>query len=162
MPRLRPYRADDWASYLTLDLETALISLHSMSADDEEKLRARWPAVLKERCGWTDAGPTTDASSVFVLESDEGAYAGHLWVSEQKDFFSGAPKLWVTTVAVAAPFRGRGWGRLLMEKAVEEARRRGIPTVGLGLDARNERAQKLYASMGFAVTRMNMELRVSE
>ena len=92
-----------------------------------------------------------------MLESDEGAYAGHLWLSEQADLFSGVPKLFVTTVAVTSNYRGRGWGRLLIEWALEEGKRRGFHSIALGVDARNEAARKLYAKLGFHVTRMTME-----
>jgi ribosomal protein S18 acetylase RimI-like enzyme len=160
VPRIRPYRAEDWESYLALDVETGLASLHSPTADEQEKFRANWAVVLKTRFGWNNAGPSKDKGVLHVLESDDGAYAGFLWLSEQADLFSGVPKLFVTTVAVASQYRGRGWGRLLMESALADARVRGFPSVALGVDARNEAARKLYADLGFNVTRVTMELRL--
>jgi ribosomal protein S18 acetylase RimI-like enzyme len=162
MPRIRPYRDEDWASFLALDLETGRASLRSSTPAEQERFQETWPRTLKEKFGWNEAGPSTDKASLLVLEDDDGWYAGHLWLSEQVDLFSGAPKLFVTTLAVTSQNRGRGWGRLLMERALEEARRRGIRAVALGVDARNERARKLYSDMGFDVTRMSMEIQLRQ
>ncbi len=79
----------------------------------------------------------TNESVLYVLEDGAGEYAGHLWLTEQVDFFTASKSLFVTTVAIAKKFRGRGWGRYLMRKAVKEARERGLTSVGLGVDADN-------------------------
>jgi ribosomal protein S18 acetylase RimI-like enzyme len=157
VPSIRRYRADDWDAFLNLDLETGLQTLRYAPGEDREAFGARWPAVLRSRFGWTDdAGPTADHSALFVLEDDEGGYAGHLWLSEQEDRHTGAMRLWVTTVAIVARHRSRGWGRLLMARAVEEARARGFRSVGLEVDADNVVARKLYEEMGFVTTRLSM------
>lgn len=156
MPRIRNYRPDDWDQFLALDLETGLATLRSAPKAEKDAFVARWAEELKTKCGWTDAGPTTDKSVLFVLEDDDKSYAGHLWLSEEEDAFSGATRLWVRTVAIVAKYRSRGWGRLLMERAVEEARVRRIPTVGLSVAADNVVARKLYEEMGFEATRLNM------
>jgi ribosomal protein S18 acetylase RimI-like enzyme len=157
MPRMRSYRNDDWDAFLALDLETGLASLRRPTAEERDAFRARWPELLRTRFGWSDTGPTTNDSTFFVLEDDEGGYAGHLWLSEQEDFFTGETALMVTTVAIASSCRGRGWGRLLMDRAVDEARRRGLSAIRLGVDADNEAARKLYEGMGFTTTRLTME-----
>ena len=60
------------------------------------------------------------------------------------------------TVAIVAKYRSRGWGRLLMERAVEEARARKLGSVGLSVGAENVVARKLYEEMGFEATRLSM------
>jgi len=160
MPQIRPYRPGDWTSFLALDIETGLAALHAPAAVDMERYRKAWPNVLREKFSWTDSGPGAPGSTFLVLEDDGGTYAGHLWLTEDTDVFTGEPKLWVTTVAVVPACRGRGWGRLLMTLALAEARKRGIPTVALNVDAQNASAEKLYAALGFAVTRKRMEHRL--
>ena len=159
MPRIRSYRPEDWSSFVELDIETGLMSLHDPAAEEQEHFKARWPEVLRNKFAWSAAGPTTNNGTLLVLETDDGAYAGHLWLSEQEDLFSGQRKLWVTTVAVVAQYRGRGFGRLLVERALEEMKARGLGAIGLGVDARNEAARKLYSTMGFVTMRVSMERR---
>jgi ribosomal protein S18 acetylase RimI-like enzyme len=156
MPTLRPYRETDWDDFLALDRETGEATLRYASAEARARFHARWPAVLRERYGWTAAGPAADKAALFVLEDDEGGYAGHLWLTEQDDLRTGLPRLWVTTMAIVRKHRSRGWGRLLVEKAEEVARARGLDSIGLGVDADNVVARKLYEEMGFETVRLRM------
>ena len=169
MPRLRNYRPADWDSFLALDLETGLATLRLSPQDDKDAFLARWAETLKTSWGWTDlGGPTKDKSLLLVLEDDgsgngkENAepYAGHLWLREEVDALTGATRLWVLTVAIVAKYRSRGWGRLLMERAVEEARARKLGSVGLSVAADNVVARKLYEEMGFEATSLSMFKRV--
>ena len=155
MPTLRRYRATDWDAFLALDLVTGTATLRYASEPEREVFRARWPQVLRERYGWTDDGPTADGAAVWVLE-EEGAYAGHLWLSEQLDVLTGVRRLWITTMAIAAPYRSRGWARLLMEHAEREAAARGLEGIGLSVDADNVVARKLYEELGFETVRLRM------
>jgi len=156
MPKLRPYRETDWEEFLALDLETGDATLRYASEADRARFRERWPTVLRERYGWSATGPTVDKAVLYVLEDDEGCYAGHLWLSEQDDVRTGTPRLWVTTMAIVRKHRSRGWGRLLVEKAEAVARARGLGSIGLGVDADNVVARKLYEEMGFETVRLRM------
>ncbi len=156
MPTLRRYREADWESFLALDLETGMHTLRYASDEDRERYRERWPSVLRERYGWSAEGPTADKSVLFVLEDDEKNYAGHLWLSEQEDVRTGIPRLWVITMAIMQKHRSRGWGRMLVEKTEEVARERGLRGIGLGVDADNVVARKLYEEMGFETVRLRM------
>ena len=160
MPRIRNYRPDDWDSFLALDLETGLGTLRLSPREEKDAFVARWPEVLKTTWGWGDNGPTKDRSLLLVLEDDDGSYGGHLWLTEERDAFSGLGRLWVLTVAVVAKYRSRGWGRLLMARAIEEAHGRKIAAVGLSVAADNTVARKLYEEMGFEATRLHMIKRV--
>jgi ribosomal protein S18 acetylase RimI-like enzyme len=156
MPRLRNYQATDWDDFLALDIETGLATMRGATEEERALYCSRWPAVLRGRYGWGDEGPTADKSVLYVLEDDDGGYAGHLWLSEQEDVRTGIPKLWVTTMAVVQKHRSRGWGRMLVERVEEEARSRGLTRIGLGVDADNVVARKLYEEMGFETVRLRM------
>jgi ribosomal protein S18 acetylase RimI-like enzyme len=160
MPRIRPYRPADWDSFLALDLETGRSTLRHSPPDEREAFASSWPSTLKTVWGWSDAGPTKDKSLLLVLDDDDGTYAGHLWLCEEADALSGVTRLWVHTVAIVAKYRSRGWGRLLMERAVEEARTRKLGSVGLSVAAENVVARKLYEEMGFEATRLSMFRRI--
>ncbi len=160
MAHIRTYRPADWDSFLALDIETGLASLRLSPQDEKDAFVARWASTLKTSWGWTDAGPTKDKSLLLVLEDEGEPYAGHLWLREEVDALTGVTHLLVLTVAIVAKYRSRGWGRLLMERAVEEARARKLGSVGLSVGAENVVARKLYEEMGFEATRLSMFKRV--
>lgn len=157
MPTIRPYRTADRESFLLLDLETGLSSMTEATSEQRDAFRKRWPDQLRELYRWGEDGPTTQESRLLVLEADDGAYAGHLWLTEQTDFFTGERKLFITTVAIGPQFRSRGYGRLLMQRAEDEARARGIARIGLGVDAENSGAIALYERLGYRTARRAME-----
>ena len=162
MPRIRPYRAADWDAFLALDLETGLATIRPAPHSERDAFSARWAAHLKSTFGWADAGPTTNASTLLILEDDDGAYAGHLWLCEREDTFSGVARLYVNTVAIVERFRSRGWGRLLMQRAIDEARTRGLHSVGLAVAADNVVARKLYEEMGFESRLISMVVQLRD
>jgi len=157
MPTVRPYRASDWPRFITLETETGVDSLRDASDEFRATFRERWPEQLKTMYRWADHGPTTPGSLILVLETDAGEYAGHIWLTDYEDFFSAQPKLFITTIALEEVHRGKGWGTILMQRAELEARARGLSTIGLGVDASNHGAVKLYERLGYGVTRMSME-----
>lgn len=53
-------------------------------------------------------------------------------------------------IALADSELGRGWGRLLMQRLLEEAAARGVPEVSLRVDRDNTRGIRLYQQYGFA------------
>jgi ribosomal protein S18 acetylase RimI-like enzyme len=156
MPTIRRYQESDWQSFVDLDVETGIATLRHATDHDRGLYRERWAGVLQQQYAWTPTGPTADKAVLYVLQDDEGGYAGHLWLCEQPDVRTGIPRLWVTTMAIVQKHRSRGWGRLLVEKTEEEARLRGLTSIGLGVDADNVVARKLYEEMGFETVRLRM------
>jgi ribosomal protein S18 acetylase RimI-like enzyme len=57
---------------------------------------------------------------------------------------------------VVGPLRGRGYGRALVEAALEACRERGARSVALSVFGFNTSARQLYASAGFGVTAQTM------
>lgn len=57
---------------------------------------------------------------------------------------------YIQTIAVAPSAAGRGVGTRLIVALLREARRVGVPTIGLEVRADNERAQALYRRFGFS------------
>jgi ribosomal protein S18 acetylase RimI-like enzyme len=55
---------------------------------------------------------------------------------------------WVSVLGVRRPWRGRGLGRALLQHAFGELRRRGKVRAGLGVDAGNASAVRLYQRAG--------------
>jgi ribosomal protein S18 acetylase RimI-like enzyme len=65
--------------------------------------------------------------------------------SELEDYGS----LYVSGVAVAEEFRGRGWGSALMAEAEKRAKALALPRVSLICFERNEGALRLYKRLGY-------------
>jgi len=99
----------------------------------------------------------TEGHGFFVMDV-EGEPAGSLWVAERTGM-SGA-QLWIYEVRVDEAHRGKGLGRALMEYAEEEARRRGMPQIGLNVFGGNEVARGLYRSLGYFESAVFMVKRV--
>ncbi len=59
----------------------------------------------------------------------------------------------VRGLAVEKEWRGSGVGTALLEKAVEEARKKGYASVWIKTQAKNEGAVRVYRKIGFAAVR---------
>jgi ribosomal-protein-alanine N-acetyltransferase len=83
-----------------------------------------------------------DSRHYLVAEAGGGlaGYAGLLTYADEG---------YVQTIAVAPPYQGRGVGTRLLTALMDEARRVGVPSVGLEVRSDNERAQRLYRRFGF-------------
>jgi ribosomal protein S18 acetylase RimI-like enzyme len=158
MPSLRPYAEKDWPHFLQLDLETAIDALGESSEDERRKLRDRWPQRLAGQ-GFTPQRFAVAAAQLLVLESEQGAYLGHLWLTETRDA-SGKRILEVTTMGIVREARGQKLGRLLMQRAEAEARERGMEDIELSVAGNNRRARDLYRDLGYETVRRTMRKRL--
>lgn len=79
-----------------------------------------------------------------VARDDEGAVIGYFVA------MPGVDELHLLNVTVAPEHQGRGHGRALLEAVVAEARARAATRLLLEVRESNLRAQRLYASRGFA------------
>ena len=90
------------------------------------------------------------AGGAWVLE-EAGAVRGVLVLEEHADH------LLLYNVAVEPARRGQGDGRILLDFAEAEARRRGLPEVRLYTNELMERNIVLYAARGYAETERRRE-----
>ena len=78
---------------------------------------------------------------------------GTLWIGEA----GGATgEWWVWTVEIEESLRGRGLGRATMLLAEAEARLHGATRLGLNVFGPNRVARRLYESLGYEVTALQM------
>ncbi len=101
------------------------------------------------------AGFETRGQHVFRLLAEKVA-VGWLWL--------GVPgpdpdplMAWVFQVEVAPEYRGRGYGRMAMLLAEDEARARGMTSLGLNVHGQNRVARSLYDSLGYEA--MSLQLK---
>ena len=99
------------------------------------------------------SGAATPGQLVFRIMDGEVS-VGWLWL--------GVPgpdpdPLMAWVFEIEAAFRGRGYGRAAMRLAEEEARARGMTSLGLNVHGQNMVARSLYDSLGYEVTAMQMK-----
>jgi ribosomal-protein-alanine N-acetyltransferase len=101
--------------------------------------------------------------ATFTMPWSEATFRGllrrtdsDLYVVDVRGAVAGYAVFWAVTdqgelgnVAVAAPYRGRGLGRKLVEAVLERAAERGVREIFLEVRRSNEGAQNLYRTFGF-------------
>ena len=84
---------------------------------------------------------------------NESAYYKVITVENEVVAYGGFHKIFdeahITNIAVKESFRGKGFGRMLMEELIEEAKELQIVSMTLEVRVSNNRAVKLYEKMGF-------------
>jgi len=149
---LRPLRDDEfdaWVSAATAGY-AASIELDAGLSHEQAQFKAK-----TDMARFVADGSLPDGHAVFLVE-DDGEVVGRLWVAD-RPIDGGRTALVVYEVAIDEHARGRGLGKLAMEFAADEARRRGIEQVGLNVFGGNTVARGLYRSLGYREVAVWME-----
>ncbi|HUJ67148.1 MAG TPA: GNAT family N-acetyltransferase [Acidimicrobiales bacterium] len=85
--------------------------------------------------------------------SHNGVHAGELWIGP---FGDDPRRWWVWNVAIDEERRGLGLGRKAMVLAEELAAANGATSIGLNVFAHNGIARRLYQSLGYEETSIQM------
>src|SRR5579859_4249689 len=128
--RASQYTIDMLATAFTRGFEQYLVP-HAMN-----------PEAMAERVIYQDV--MLDGS--FVLQDEDGP-AGVALLSVRGE------RGWCCAVGVAAAHRGGGYGRILMQRLIAEARARGLKEMWLEVFTQNTVAFQLYQSLGFRIER---------
>jgi ribosomal protein S18 acetylase RimI-like enzyme len=94
----------------------------------------------------------SDAHSIFFVAEATGEAAGYAKLYEgdlRPDCLTGVRAVELVRLYVLQRWLGRGVGRALMQRCMDEARRAGYSTMWLGVWERNRRAQAFYRKCGF-------------
>ena len=81
-----------------------------------------------------------------IVGRGEAHWAGP-FMSEVADAIGSVPE--INGLEIVAHRRGAGIGTALIAAIEEEARRRGVPAIGLGVGLDNDRAERLYRRLGY-------------
>lgn len=103
------------------------------------------PEVLDRMIPGLQQHPTTRVFLAVEGEQSVGVAVCFVGFST----FAGRPLVNIHDIAVAASHRGRGIGRLLLERVESEARQIGCCKLTLEVRSDNDRALGLYRSFGF-------------
>ena len=154
-PRPAVWRDPGRARPVTHPNVARLSTVRAATELDAPAVEAVWAVVAAEgewigtelplRPNWQDAfrrAVSSDSETWFVCEAD-GAVVGAIFVQDERG-------LGHVGMAILGEYRGRGLGRLLLTSAIEWAKSRECHKVALEMWPHNERARRLYASVGFA------------
>ena len=148
--QLRPMRDDEFAAWLpqmrdryaeemVRDAGLAPARAAAKAAEDIERL---FPG-----------GHLSSEQFVFVIDA-EGEPVGDLWLAERDEAFQRC--LFIYDIRLDESQRGKGYGKVAMAFAEEEARRRGHDRVALNVFGRNTVARNLYRSLGYEENAVSM------
>jgi ribosomal protein S18 acetylase RimI-like enzyme len=87
-------------------------------------------------------------SDVFVAEDERHKYIGHLVVGQTIGTISELRFGYIYDIFIEEEFRGKGIGKLLLEKAEDYCRKKGHSRIALSVLATNDPAIKLYIRTG--------------
>jgi GNAT superfamily N-acetyltransferase len=100
-----------------------------------------------------------DPRSRLIVAEASGQVAGTLQLSMLPGLSRhGMLRAQVEGVRVAAPHRGQGLGRAMIEWAIEQAREHGCGLVQLTSDKRRPDAVRFYESLGFTASHEGLKL----
>lgn len=97
-----------------------------------------------------------DPGQCILVYEDELGVGGFIWLAVEWEY-SGRRRGEVMAIHVAKRCRGQGVGRLLMQEGEAVLRSHGCESVNLMVTASNSAAVHLYESLGYGVTRYQME-----
>ena len=97
-----------------------------------------------------------ETDRIFVAEDGSHAFLGYLWVGEGSNMMTGKKQGFIYDIFVKREFRGRGVGRILLEKAQSFCREKGYSRILLRVSVNNANAIGLYNKMGFKAEQMYM------
>jgi len=90
-----------------------------------------------------------ETDRIFVAEDESHAFLGYLWIGEGSNMMTGLKHGYVYDVFVKEEYRGRGIGRILLEKAESYCREKRYSRILLMVSVGNQAAISLYDNMGF-------------
>lgn len=128
----------------------ALVALLGLLFSIEADFR---PAPERQRRGLSLALADPARAGLLVAER-AGAVIGMVAAQLVVSTAEGAPSAWVEDLVVAAPERGRGVGRSLLEAIEAWAAARGAARLQLLADRENAPALAFYARAGWRATRL--------
>ncbi len=88
----------------------------------------------------------------LILVDDAGMIHGEAWYRWSAE----RPAQSMLGIGIGRTFQGAGAGRLIMSRLIDIADRYGPPVMDLTVQVQNERAWRLYVSMGFVTVRQQI------
>lgn len=121
---------------------------HDFEDEVDDFLSRHKPAAIGLRERLTGSWRRRMPNQAFVLRGADGQRLGALWMATGLDHHR-EWQAWVLLVYVEPTHRGKGLGRMLMQKAEAWARNNGMRSVMLNVHAGNQPAYEFYLRGGY-------------
>ncbi|MEI6444144.1 MAG: N-acetyltransferase family protein [Nostocales cyanobacterium ELA583] len=124
----------------------AIVAIYNAAVPSRMATADLEPVSVESRMAWFNRR-VPSKFPLWVMETD-GVIAG--WLSFQS--FYGRPAYYSTaeiSIYIAPNFQGRGLGKQLLEKAIQESPNLGLKTLVSFIFAHNQPSLKLFAWFGF-------------
>jgi ribosomal protein S18 acetylase RimI-like enzyme len=148
--RLRPMRPDEWPAFTRHSIESYALGIETQGGQTAEFARRKseedHAAVLPD-------GLDTPGHTLWIVEADNQR-VGLLWLAQRDS--GGRRVIFIYDVEIDEAYRGKGYGRAAMALAEEQARAQGFGRIELNVFGGNEVARKLYRSLGYVETSVQM------
>ena len=137
-----------------------MISLRDLEPRDLGAVRELLSQLAEHASGWQDPGQAGTEATLAAMRDAPGQYAnwvavdgervvGFLSLVFYKTLFHQGGTALINELVVARDMRGKGVGRMLVQRAVSEAKQRGMDEIEVGTEKGNAAARRLYAACGF-------------
>jgi len=143
--------------------------LDAIAEYDLDAFYKAYPAVERERVEehvrrlrQDLPGLTDERSTVLVVETPAGEFAGFVWASEVESPIEEGAVLELVQMVVAEEYQGLGLGELLLRQLIQRAEAAGAAKVRIQLSGRFLDAAKLFTRAGFHLSAQTMELDLSK
>jgi len=150
--RLRPVTRDEFEAWLPRQMAGYAAMIAASGAMPAPAAREK---AQRDTARSFSGGFSTPGQFVFRVMAGDVA-VGWLWLGVPGP--DPDPRMaWVYDIEIEPPFRGLGYGRTAMRLAEEEARSRGMTSLGLNVHGQNTIARSLYESLGYETTALQMK-----
>lgn len=97
-----------------------------------------------------------ETDRIFVAENKSHTFLGYLWIGEGSNMMTEKKHGFIYDIFVKKEFRGKGIGKILLEKAQSYCREKGYSRILLMVAVNNKTALGLYNKMGFKAEQIYM------
>jgi ribosomal protein S18 acetylase RimI-like enzyme len=147
---LRPIIPSDIQSFLKLGVHTCAF-MHGRESVSFDKFERNFVSFVHEYAFERE-------SDIYVIHDPDGAHCAQLWLHTIMNRFNGLQELWIWDLTVAETYRQRGFGRALLEFAKNRAVESKNAELWLLVSSSNDRAVRLYQSVGLRIAGHVMSL----
>lgn len=86
---------------------------------------------------------------VYVKDDEYIAEASFVFNKEDEDYTIPGKRIYLSRIIVKKDYRGKGYGKKLMNNIIEYAKKETYEEISLGVNSDNYVAFKLYVDLGF-------------